>query len=97
MRVLDLSLDGMRIQTTSWMAVGRSYAFRLGDSRQPILGTIVRCAIRQVAGPLDAADQTLYEAGVRFDLGQPAALALLRRWLRSADSAADPTADDVAV
>lgn len=69
-KILNLSVDGMALETHSWLSVGREYSFKLRrdtDDAIPLQGEVVWCNL--VRTTRDERGETLpvYRAGVRFD------------------------------
>jgi hypothetical protein len=66
-RVLNLSVDGMALETTSWLHVGKDYQLKIGsgDDCLDIVGRVVWC---HLVGnrTRDAETRPIYQAGVQF-------------------------------
>lgn len=68
-RVLNLSVDGMALQTFNPLKVGREYSLKLnqGVSTIPLAGRVVWCTLVRTE-PNEAGDITpVYQAGVHFE------------------------------
>jgi hypothetical protein len=65
-RVLNLSLDGMALETSAWLHVGKSYRLRVGagDDAVDLDGTVVWCHLLGSRGRGDGGP--VYQAGVHF-------------------------------
>lgn len=68
--ILNLSVDGMALETNSWLSVGRKYSFKLrrdGGEGILLLGEVVWCNL--VRTTRDDRGETLpvYRAGIKFD------------------------------
>lgn len=68
--ILNLSVDGMALETNSWLSVGRKYSFKLrrnGGDDILLGGEVVWCNLVRTAR--DASGETLpvYRAGIKFD------------------------------
>ncbi len=67
-QVLDLSIAGMSVQSTSRLNVGRRYIFKLhnGNKEVEIPGTVVWCVLQGTQKNDHGEVQPLYRAGVGF-------------------------------
>lgn len=68
--ILNLSVDGMALETNSWLSVGRKYSFKLRrDRRDGILltGEVVWCNLVRTARDERGETLPVYRAGIRFD------------------------------
>ncbi len=67
-RVLNLSLDGMSIETNSPLKIGREYSLRLdeGSHHMPLKGTVVWCTLVKTARDGRGEIQPVFRAGVHF-------------------------------
>ena len=64
-RVLNLSLDGMALETSAWLHVGKSYRLRVGagDDAVDLDGTVAWC---HLVGSSGRGGGPVYQAGVHF-------------------------------
>lgn len=67
-RVLNLSLDGMSLETNTPLKIGRDYSLRLdeGDQQIPLKGSVVWCTLVKTARDARGDVQPVYRAGVHF-------------------------------
>lgn len=67
-RVLNLSLDGMSLETNSPLKIGREYSLRLdeGSHHMPLKGTVVWCTLVKTARDERGDVQPIFRAGVHF-------------------------------
>ena len=67
-RVLNLSLDGMSLETNSPLRIGRDYSLRLdeGSHQIPLKGTVVWCTLVKTTRDARGDVQPVYRAGVHF-------------------------------
>ncbi len=67
-RVLNLSLDGMSLETNNPLKIGREYSLRLdeGDQHVPLKGTVVWCTLVKTTRDPRGDVQPVYRAGVHF-------------------------------
>jgi Tfp pilus assembly protein PilZ len=67
-RVLNLSLDGMSLETNNPLKIGREYSLRLdeGDHHMPLKGTVVWCTLVKTARDDKGEVQPIFRAGVHF-------------------------------
>ena len=67
-RVLNLSLDGMSLETNSPLKIGREYSLRLdeGSHHMPLKGTVVWCTLVKTARDEKGDVQPVFRAGVHF-------------------------------
>jgi c-di-GMP-binding flagellar brake protein YcgR len=68
-RVLDMSLDGMAIETLNPLKVGRKYTLRLEEHGYdiPVCGTVVWCSLVKTIRNASGDVQPIYRAGVHFE------------------------------
>jgi c-di-GMP-binding flagellar brake protein YcgR len=68
-RVLDMSLDGMAIETLNPLKVGRDYSLKLEEhgSDIRIRGTVVWCSLVKTVRDEKGDVQPIYRAGVQFE------------------------------
>ena len=69
-RILNMSLTGMAVETTTSMRVGRTYAINLRHGEAPavrLAGTVAWCRLKSLRRRDDGETSAVYEAGVRFD------------------------------
>ena len=69
MEVINLSLGGLALETSSYLQFGRNYSLRLkGESSDLALtGTVAWCALRRTARSAAGEVLPVYRAGLRFD------------------------------
>jgi len=67
-RVLNLSLDGMSLETNNPLKIGREYSLRLdeGDQHMPLRGTVVWCTLVKTARDEKGEVQPVFRAGIHF-------------------------------
>lgn len=67
-RVLNLSVDGMALETPAWLHVGKVYQLKLGsgDDLLDLEGTVVWCHLVGNRQRRDGSTGTVYQAGLRF-------------------------------
>lgn len=67
-RVLNLSLDGMSIETNNPLKIGRDYSLKLdqGSDALPLKGTVVWCTLVKTTRDERGEVQPVYRAGVHF-------------------------------
>ncbi len=67
-RVLNLSLDGMSLETNNPLKIGREYSLRLdeGSRHLPLKGTVVWCTLVKTARNEKGDVQPIFRAGVHF-------------------------------
>lgn len=67
-RVLNLSVDGMALETPAWLHVGKVYRLKLGsgDDLLDLEGTVVWCHLVGNRRRPDGTSGPVYQAGVRF-------------------------------
>lgn len=67
-RVLNLSVDGMALETPAWLHVGKEYRLKLGSGEEllDLEGTVVWCHLVGNRTRRDGSTGPLYQAGVRF-------------------------------
>ncbi len=67
-RVLNLSLDGMSLETTSPLKIGREYSLRLdqGSHHMPLKGRVVWCTLVKTVRDEKGDVQPVFRAGVHF-------------------------------
>jgi c-di-GMP-binding flagellar brake protein YcgR len=68
--ILNLSVDGMALETHSWLSVGRKYSFKLRRDPEgdiPLTGEVVWCNLVRTARDSRGETLPVYRAGVRFD------------------------------
>lgn len=68
--ILNLSVDGMALETHSWLSVGRKYSFKLRrdqDGDIPLTGEVVWCNLVRTARDERGETLPVYRAGVKFD------------------------------
>jgi len=69
-KILNLSVDGMALETHSWLSVGRKYSFKLRrDSADaiPLAGEVVWCNLVRTSRDERGETLPVYRAGIRFD------------------------------
>lgn len=67
-RVLNLSLDGMSLETNNPLKIGRQYSLRLdeGSHHMPLKGTVVWCTLVKTTRDEQGDVQPVFRAGVHF-------------------------------
>jgi len=67
-RVLNLSVDGMALETTSWLHVGKDYQLKIGsgDECLDIAGRVVWCHLVGNRSRDNGETRPIYQAGVHF-------------------------------
>jgi len=68
--ILNLSVDGMALETHSWLSVGRKYSFKLRRDEHgdiPLTGEVVWCNLVRTARDERGETLPVYRAGVKFD------------------------------
>lgn len=67
-RVLNLSLDGMSLETNNPLKIGREYSLRLdeGSHHMPLKGTVVWCTLVKTTRDEQGDVQPVFRAGVHF-------------------------------
>lgn len=68
--ILNLSVDGMALETHSWLSVGRKYSFKLRRDEHgdiPLTGEVVWCNLVRTARDEHGETLPVYRAGVKFD------------------------------
>lgn len=68
--ILNLSVDGMALETHSWLSVGRKYSFKLRRDEHgdiPLTGEVVWCNLVRTARDESGETLPVYRAGVKFD------------------------------
>lgn len=67
-RVLNLSLDGMSLETNNPLKIGREYSLRLdeGAHQMPLRGTVVWCTLVKTARDENGDVQPVFRAGIHF-------------------------------
>lgn len=67
-RVLNMSLDGMALETTAWLHVGRDYRLKVGsgDHVLDMEGRVVWCHLVGNRSVAEGRSGTVYQAGVQF-------------------------------
>ncbi|MFQ5528629.1 MAG: PilZ domain-containing protein [Thermoanaerobaculia bacterium] len=67
-RVLNLSLDGMSLETQNPLKIGHEYSLRLdeGEHHMPLKGTVVWCTLVKTTRDFSGEVQPVYRAGVHF-------------------------------
>ena len=68
-RILNLSLDGMALETSEYLQVGRSYSLKLthDDEELPLRGRVVWCRLVGTASGADGDTVPRYSAGLHFE------------------------------
>lgn len=68
-RVINLSLGGMALETNSYLQFGRAYRLKLrGDERTlSLTGTVAWCSLRQTTKTPQGEVLPVYRAGLRFE------------------------------
>ena len=68
-RVINVSLGGMALETHSYLQFGRAYTLRLegGERRLSLTGTVAWCSLRQTAKSEDGEVLPVYRAGLKFE------------------------------
>lgn len=68
--ILNLSVDGMALETHSWLSVGRKYSFKLrrdGEGTIPLTGEVMWCNLVRTSRDERGETLPVYRAGVKFD------------------------------
>ncbi|MCP4205326.1 MAG: PilZ domain-containing protein [bacterium] len=67
-RVLNLSLDGMSLETNNPLKIGHEYSLRLdeGKNQMPLKGTVVWCTLVKTTRDSKGDVQPVFRAGVHF-------------------------------
>jgi hypothetical protein len=68
-RVIDLSLDGMSLETSAYLQIGRSYSLKLNHKKLefPLRGIVQWCSLKRTARDNKGDVLAVYRAGLRFD------------------------------
>lgn len=66
--ILDLSTEGLGLETSSWLSVGRTYRVRLTGEKQEfsLSGTVAWCALSMTSRGAGGEKAPVYRAGLRF-------------------------------
>ena len=67
--VLDMSVGGMAVSTSTSLRIGRRYSFKLssGHSELQLTGTVVWCRLVRTQKLPSGDTEPIYEAGMRFE------------------------------
>jgi Tfp pilus assembly protein PilZ len=67
-RVVDLSVDGLGVETDRWLQVGRSYTVSLptGETTLRIPGRVAWCVLARTKKNAEGEAAPLYKAGIQF-------------------------------
>ena len=68
-RVIDLSLDGMSLETSAYLQIGRSYSLKLHHKKLefPLRGVVQWCSLKRTTRDTKGDVLAIYRAGVKFD------------------------------
>ncbi len=68
-RVVNLSLDGIAVETNHYLQVGREYALKLnrGDENIPLRGSVVWCSLVRTTKDEKLEVLPVYRAGIHFE------------------------------
>lgn len=68
-KVIDLSLDGMSLETNAYLQVGRSYSLKLDNKKIdfPLRGVVQWCSLKRTAPDDKGNILAVYRAGIKFD------------------------------
>lgn len=68
-RVIDLSLDGMALETSAYLQVGRSYSLKLHHKKLefPLRGVVQWCSLKRTTRDDKGDVLAVYRAGIRFE------------------------------
>lgn len=65
-RVLNLSLDGMSLETNNPLKIGQEYSLILDEDEMPLKGTVVWCTLVRTTRNAKGDVQPIFRAGVHF-------------------------------
>jgi len=68
-RVINVSLGGMALETNSYLQFGRAYTLKLegGEQSLSLTGTVAWCSLRKTTKSPDGEFLPVYRAGLRFE------------------------------
>lgn len=68
-RVINVSLGGMALETHSYLQFGRAYTLKLGGGEESLslTGTVAWCSLRKTTKSVDGEILPVYRAGLKFE------------------------------
>ena len=68
-RIVDISLDGLGVETNSYLQIGRRYALKLqaGSHVLPLQARVVWCTLKRTTKSESGEVLPVYRAGIRFE------------------------------
>ena len=68
-RIIDLSLDGMALETSAYLQIGRSYSLKLDHKKLgfPLRGVVKWCSLKRTTRDSKGDVVAVYRAGIKFE------------------------------